>query len=294
MPHAPHFQNLPEKEDRPSARWPQWAAARQLDDALCAAAYEAAPPPCRAAIKTGLALACAHFGQGAQSRTEAVRDAQRGFWRRGISHAAPWAVVAFTPDYAAAARLAAACVPALLAGVPLVGAACVAEAPQTCSPHPAALVSLELSGVEDVFVLDLTDLCRLLEECQPGPGRLVLLHKGELDAAARAAETLGLPCWQERRAPLLGLSVPEAFDLDLLAFAQGAALEAALEPTDRRPPDALYLTPGAALGHCRERRSGPFPYSGAPALTPGCEGFWLHPGLDPDFFRVRRQAFGLL
>ena len=115
-----------------------------------------------------------------------------------------------------------------------------------------------------------------------------------LDAVARAAAALGLPCWQERRDPLLGLPQPDAFDLELLAFAQGSALEAALEPVDRRPPDALYLSPGAARSHCRERRGGPFPCSGAPALTPGCEGFWLHPGLDPDFFRVRRQAFGLL
>ena len=184
--------------------------------------------------------------------------------------------------------------PAQLAGVPLVGAVCVTDAPEQCAPHPAALVSLELSGVEDVFALDQAGICRLLEECQPGPGRLVLLHHGELDAVARAAAALGLPCWQERRDPLLGLPQPDAFDLELLAFAQGSALEAALEPVDRRPPDALYLSPGAARSHWRERRGGPFPCSGAPALTPGCEGFWLHPGLDPDFFRVRRQAFGLL
>ena len=29
-------------------------------------------------------------------------------------------------------------------------------------------------------------------------------------------------------------------------------------------------------------------------LTPGCEAFWLHPGLTPDFFRCRRRAFSLL
>ncbi|MFC4677851.1 hypothetical protein [Desulfovibrio legallii] len=292
MPHTTQSRNFPEQDA--VARWPRWVAAARLDDALSAAAYEAVPAPCRAAVKTGLALACAHFGEGTESRVESVRNARLGFWRRRISHAAPWAVLAFTPDYAAAARLAAACVPAQLAGVPLVGAVCVTDAPEQCAPHPAALVSLELSGVEDVFALDQAGICRLLEECQPGPGRLVLLHRGELDAVARAAAALGLPCWQERRDPLLGLPQPDAFDLELLAFAQGSALEAALEPVDRRPPDALYLSPGAARSHCRERRGGPFPCSGAPALTPGCEGFWLHPGLDPDFFRVRRQAFGLL
>ena len=29
-------------------------------------------------------------------------------------------------------------------------------------------------------------------------------------------------------------------------------------------------------------------------LAPGCEAFWLHPGLTPDFFRCRRRAFSLL
>ena len=233
MPHTTQSRNFPEQDA--VARWPRWVAAARLDDALSAAAYEAVPAPCRAAVKTGLALACAHFGEGTESRVESVRNARLGFWRRRISHAAPWAVLAFTPDYAAAARLAAACVPAQLAGVPLVGAVCVTDAPEQCAPHPAALVSLELSGVEDVFALDQAGICRLLEECQPGPGRLVLLHRGELDAVARAAAALGLPCWQERRDPLLGLPQPDAFDLELLAFAQGSALEAALEPVDRRP-----------------------------------------------------------
>jgi hypothetical protein len=56
-------------------------------------------------------------------------------------------------------------------------------------------------GWKNVFVLDLTDLCRCWRNVsRPG---LVLLHKGELDAAA-ARPKPGLPCWQERRA-LAGL-----------------------------------------------------------------------------------------
>ena len=145
-----------------------------------------------------------------------------------------------------------------------------------------------------VFPMDSAGLCTLLEETQPGPGRLVLLHRGELDGVAGAARALELPCYEERRSPVLCLPKPEAFDLETLAFAQAEALDAALDTSLRLTPDATYLAPVAALGHCRERRTGPFPYSGAPAFTPGCEGFWLHPGLTPDFFRVQRQAFGLL
>ena len=269
--------------------WPQWAEAARLDDALAAAAYEATPAHLRAAVKTGLALAHMHFGESTTSQRNEVRNAHLGFWRRSIAHPAPWAVVAFTPAYAAAARLAAACMPAQLGGVPLVGAVCVGG-----TPSNNALVTLELAGVEDIFVMDSAGLCTLLEETQPGPGRLVLLHRGELDAVAGAARALELPCYEERRSPILCLPKPDTFDLEALAFAQAEALAGALDAPLHLTPDATYLAPVAALGHCRERRTGPFPHSSAPAITPGCEGFWLHPGLTPDFFRVQRQAFGLL
>ena len=269
--------------------WPQWAEAARLDDALAAAAYEATPAHLRAAVKTGLALAHMHFGESTTSQRNEVRNAHLGFWRRSIAHPAPWAVVAFTPAYAAAARLAAACMPALLGGVPLLGAVCVGG-----TPSSNALVTLELAGVEDIFVMDSAGLCTLLEETQPGPGRLVLLHRGELDAMTGAARALELPCYEERRSPILCLPKPDAFDLEALAFAQAEALEGALDAPQHLTPDATYLAPVAALGHCRERRTGPVPHNSAPAITPGCEGFWLHPGLTPDFFRVQRQAFGLL
>ena len=89
-----------------------------------------------------------HFGESTASQRSEVRNTHLGFWRRAISHPAPWAVIAFTPAYAAAARLAAACIPALLGGVPLVGAVCVGGA-----PAGNALVTLELTGVEDIFVM---------------------------------------------------------------------------------------------------------------------------------------------
>ena len=272
-----------------TARWPEWAEEARLDDELTAKAYEATPPSCRAALKTGLALAHMHFGQSHGCLREERRDGHLGFWRHRASFPAPWAVLAFTPEYAAAARLTAACAPALLANVPLVGAVCVGG-----TPHGAALVSLELSGVEDIFCLDKAGLCALLEESQPGPGRLVLLHKGELDSVAHTARVLGLPCYEERRAPALILPEPEAFDLDILSFAQGDALEQALEPARPALPSAIYLRPEAARGHCRAHRHGPFRYTGSLALSPGCEGFWLHEDLTPDFFTVSRQAFGPL
>ena len=68
----------------------------------------------------------------------------------------------------------------------------------------------------------------------------------------------------------------------------------ALEPARPALPSAIYLRPEAARGHCRAHRHGPFRYTGSLALSPGCEGFWLHEDLTPDFFTVSRQAFGPL
>ena len=305
------------------ASWPQWVEEARLNDGLAAQAYEDTPAQWRAAIKTGLALAHMHFGSDPGRMWDMRSDGHLGFWRRSESHAAPWAIVAFTPAYAAAARLAAACIPAILAGVPLIGAVCVGG-----QPHRSALVSLELSGVEDIFVLDSPGLHRLLEESRPG-GRLVLLHAGELAPTMELARSMGLPCWQEHHSPTLALVEAHPplngqnpaddgnrIDLEALYFAQAEALDAAASvaapsvtapmstdgpsgattPIARhaQPPDALYLTSGdqeqADLLHGKAFSTG----GPGLTLTPGCEGFWLHPGLTPDFFRAHCLTFGML
>ncbi|MDR1855592.1 MAG: hypothetical protein LBR22_00295 [Desulfovibrio sp.] len=268
------------------SRWPEWAEAMRVDDGLVAEAYDATPAGCRAALKTGLALAFLHFGQQPKRVLEERTEPELGFWRHVADDPAPWAMVAFPCDYTAAARIAAACVPALLAGVPLVGAASIGGPPST-----QALAALELSGVEDILQLDVAGLCALLEEAQPGNGRLVLLHAGELESCAHAARILNLPCHQERRPPILAIPDPAAFDLEALGFAHGAALTPALEPAHPVAPDAVFIAEAGAKTLCRASRHGPHDTARL-ALCPGTEGFWLHQGLGPAFFRTRRRAFG--
>ncbi|SFW24191.1 MULTISPECIES: hypothetical protein [Desulfovibrio] len=325
-------------------QWPQWMEDARLDDSLAATAYEETPPSWRAAIKTGLALAHMHFGSSAGHGCETQNNDRLGFWREHENHAAAWTVIAFPPSYAAAARLAAACISPILADVPLVGAVCIGG-----TPHSSALVSLELSGVEDIFVLDVHALHALLEQCGPGPGRLLLLHTGELELTAAFARTLGLPCWEEAHPPTLILPPAEpgeisgtctearAFDPKVLAFAQAGANFVQSAPTVHPPfsenagqdtpphgasalhapaqdvflpnaterllpaagmipskPDAQYVSSGHARHAACCRKDGALPCAPLLTLTPGCEGFWLHPGLTPDFFRVHSLAFGLL
>lgn len=256
------------------ASWPAWLEEARVDDGLAASAYEATPPRFRAALKTGLALAHFHFGESVTRVDDTARHDRLGFARVRTRVPAPWALIVFSPAYAAAARLAAACAAALLAGVPRVGAVCLGGEPQA-----AALVSLELSGVEDIFRLDAGRFAALLDALAavPGPqGRVVLLHGGELEALAPAIRQRGIPCHEERRPPRLRVEEAAPVDRELLAFAHGAAVDAALTAT---PADAVFRADAGAAPD-------------APlTLCPGCEGFWLHPDLEPRFFTVSRQAF---
>ena len=267
----------------PETPWPRWLEACRVDDGVVAAAYEATPASFRAALKAGLALAHFHFGEAATCRDDSVRNMRLGFLRMRRRQPAPWTLMVLSPAYAAAARLTAACAAALLAGVPHVAAVFPGGA-----PRPAALVSLELSGVEDIYEPDAGDVAALLAEMAalPGPcGRVILLHGGELADLARFVRQRHIPCYEEDRAPRLRVEEDAGIDLELLAFAQGGktALEAALAAEG--PPDAVYGSPQTATAPAPKARL---------TLGAGCEGFWLHPGLVPEFFTVCRQGFTTL
>ncbi len=266
------------------AHWPEWTEAYRPDDNQIASAYESIVPQLRAVIKTGLALAHMYFGEVTETRCETVRNHHLGFWRATHMRSVPWAIVAFTARYAAAARLAAACVAAQLGGVPLVGAVCVGG-----TPTKEALVSLELSGVEDIFVLNAAQLDALLATMVPAPGRLVLLHTGELDMIADTFRAQGMLCFEERRMPLLAMPEPNLFDSTAISFAQAEAYASIRQKVMPEKADAVYLSPKKAYAVCMEGASAP-----PLLLTPGCEGFWLHPGLTPSSFHVQTTAFGVL
>ena len=263
-------------------QWPLWTEDLRLDDALADNAYETTPPSWRAAIKTGLALAHLHFGQHTGKRWSATDETQAGFWARDCEMPAPWVIIAFTPAYDAAARLAAACIPAILAGVPLIAAVCVDGTPQK-----SVLVSLELTGIEDIFLLDQKALCTLLQEMLPHTGRLVALHTGELRPVLQVAQHIGLRCFEENHPPALSLPQPECFDPELLAFAHGKT--ALTTSHNNQQPEAVYLPNPAEACEATPFQT----HEAFLTIMPGCEGFWLHHSLTPQFFRLHHHAFAL-
>ncbi|MBQ3059898.1 MAG: hypothetical protein IJD16_06260 [Desulfovibrio sp.] len=262
-----------------SVPWPDSLEKIRIDDNSLAAAYDATPAPWRAALKCGLAMTHMHFGTSPGRMKTARHDPHLGFWQQESREPVPWALIIFSPAYRAPARLAAACIPALLAGTPRLGAVCVGGPPST-----AALVCLELCGVEDIFVLDSSKVVCLPDILRAFPhnGRLILLHQGELAPLVTVARELHLPCFEEWRPPCLILRDATNFDTEILAFAHGFSVREQAEDADSLPADAVYASTTKNSQNSRL------------LLTPGCEAFWLHQGLTPSFFTLSRHAFGLL
>ena len=251
---------------------PPWLVEYLISDDELAQAYEDAAPKLRALCKHTLAVLHAFFGEAPDWEERRLTRSAHGFHTRTCTKPADWALVIIDADYASAPRLLAALTPALLARVPLVLCAC------TPPTRPELLCALELAGQEQIYALDAAqslDLLRSLN-AQPGHGRLVLLHRGTLAGLRAVADDAELPCWEERRAPVLRICDAKP-DAALIHLAHPDAAR-----TEDAAPDAVYCSgPGAVH------------FQAPLILPPGMEGCWLHPTLTPDFFRVRFLMFRL-
>ncbi len=263
--------------------WPQWLDRYRVQDAALGSAYAHTPASCRAALKSGIALAFFHFGQSQGLLHSLRRDQHLGYLRKASKSPAPWAVIAFPASYSAAARLTCACICAQLADVRLIGAFCIGG-----QPSPQALVSLELAGIEDIFALEDKEVVRLLSTIPEAPrGRLALLDAEKMPAIREQAYTLRIPVFEERQEPELFFADADAFQPEILRFCQGEAAATALrnDPHKISFLDAIYAKDATAEPENTNVRL---------TLSPGCEGFWLFQGLDPDFFCENRLEFAPL
>ncbi|MCR5259383.1 MAG: hypothetical protein K6E40_14645 [Desulfovibrio sp.] len=271
---------------------PDWVENARINDDLRADAYEAAPPYRRALLKTGMALAHAQFGVADDETRTLFHDGHAGFLRGIASRPADWCMIFFGPGHKAAARMTAACVQPRLCGVRQVYAVCLGGLPSA-----EAMLSFELSGVEDVYSLDEKKACAFAKALR-GAGRLLFLKDGDEGTPLPVTPAM-LPhirSWQEGALPVLFLRDPDVFNRSDLAFAQGAAPFT----EDEGAADAIYLSKENAIAAFRDG----FPPNlsqtargelspEALLLTPGCEGFWAYPDLKPDFFTCVMRAYAL-
>lgn len=247
-------------------RWPETLTAHRVEDAALSAAHESAPAAGLAAIKQCLALLHSLMGEDADETLLARIDAARGFRMRERIVPAPWACFFVGAGYAAPVRLAAALMPAILARTPLLAAVCVS------APSPAVLAALELAGVEDIFRVDDAAPWPARLSAGMGPGRVALLHGGDLAPAAEAARGAGLAVWEETRPPRLHMEEEAEPFRDIIDFCHPDAVHT---PSG---PDAVF---GGEGGSPDVREAAPL------IIHPRMAGFWRHAGLGPDFFRER-------
>ena len=228
--------------------------ACRVPDERLAGAYEGTSAPYRSWIKTTLALAEAVF-PALPSRSETkIENGAAGFGFARTETPAPWAVLLIGEGYASAVRLAAAIMPARLAGVePII-------AVWTGRPDaaPSALfAALEPTGVEQVFAIP--DPAPLLRELS-GQGRVLAFGATDVPSPH--------PCWRDRAPRIAADALP---DETLIRWAH---------------PDALPADDGTDVVYEGQFVIGD---AGEPlVLGRGLEGCWLHADLTPGFFMNTR------
>lgn len=180
-----------------------WLQNHSLDDGICAGAYEAAGALARSTLKLCIARLHAFWGEAPLASVTSLSYAQ-GFSLVRDRTPVPYALILCPVSHAHPAQLLAACLPAILANVPLIipclvveGAQRVlAKGAQSFLPESAnaLLAALELAGLEQTAVAGEAEVleCIALLHQDLGPGRIAVLGEpGFGDAFALAAYRLG-------------------------------------------------------------------------------------------------------
>ena len=166
--------------------------ACRVPDEWLAGAYEETSAEHRSWIKTTLALAGATYPAPPSRLSITSENAAAGFGFARTRETAPWAVLLIGEGYASAVRLAAAIMPARLAGVEPVFA--VWTGAETA---PSGLfAALELTGVEQVFAM--RDPAPLLREL-PGRGRILRFGKVPVPSGVTEPRASNAPPCPTRR-----------------------------------------------------------------------------------------------
>ena len=282
-----------------SSPFARWLDSPLLDDGIFAAAYDAVTAQQRACCKTLIARLHACLGEETLQDDTRYLSLRQGFKLAALRQPAQWALVLWDAQCPSPARILAALMPAILAGVPHILACQVATGGAGAVPPPV-LAALELAGQETAASIDAQETMRLLNTlaATKEPGRIALLGSAPWVAEALAvARDHAIPAWSA--APPRIALCPSAFvappehkdnanfcapDYGMLRFAQ---------------PDAELVVLSEAKAEKKQEYS--CVISGLPrlkywlshsplVLTPGHEWFWRWPDLDREFFMERRYG----
>ncbi len=182
--------------------FPDELEAERLGDEVLARAYEAVSPQIRARLKTTQSLLMALFGKKMEHEEQVLFSMTTGYKVRTKREPAPWALFYIRNGCCGAARLAAAVMAARLSGVDAV----VVVFSDQGDIAPENLVSLELCGVEDIFVLS-DEAAEIMLKALARNGRGRLVGAGMPEPFSRVAREAGFPCHELPCSPRIQLDV---------------------------------------------------------------------------------------
>jgi len=255
-------------------------------DAAFAAAYDTCTAEERAAVKTAIARTAAACG-GAEDVSHQTRVRMRqGFSLYKVSRPASWTVILLDSTQASPARMLAALVPAILAGVPDI---VVCRVVQDGTPFPQGLLAaLELAGQELVMECGPKEALSLVAHCckTDTHGRLVLLGQDDIfgDVAHIAAE------WD---APLLRYGAAIRIGIAASSFAapvSDAILRFAHPDADLTRVDVDIAQDAFSAVFCAETAVQQYLGMTSLVLSPGNEAYWIWRGLSRSFFTETIQG----
>ncbi len=264
--------------------WQKILEPYAIDDDTRAMAYEHASPQQRQMLKTAIAYHALQ-GEGPSTSSCVLEYKAKGFWQRTHCAPAPTLFILCGEEYVSPARLVAAVMPALLAGV---GQCIFVHVSGGKSLAPALLVALELLGLEEAYALSgleqAKDFIQSLaaDTAHIHNQRLLLLHQEQSLASLRhSIQALHMPYFEDKSPPYIFVAptIDQAMR-ENIAFAQPDAYPVS-NPFDfahayygvERPsqkPLAQSITQGTALYQQH--------------YTQNMEACWHMNGLDKNFF----------
>ncbi len=264
-----------------SSPWTTLLAPYTIEDTIRAQAYEHAGNQERQMLKTAIAYH-ALDGESPSVQSSVLEYKNKGFWQRKHSAPAPTLFILCGAEYSSPARLIAATMPALLAGVSRTVFI------QIGTPCPALLLALELLGIEEAYALpDLIFALEFLRQLDKSElpchnQRLLLLHPAQSLLSLRPMlEDLHMPFYEEARPPRIFMAptVGESMAQNI-GYAQPDAVQTA-NPFDFAHayygvdrPSQNVLAQAVCQGTARYDQH----------LTQGMEACWHMWGLSKDFF----------
>ncbi|MBQ7586111.1 MAG: hypothetical protein IJU40_07680 [Desulfovibrionaceae bacterium] len=247
------------------------------------AAYEHISPKFRTILKQALAWHSWSFKILYPSLTPshhlnrlsyALESENQGLGYKITRRPLDWLTLVIEADYKATARLTAAAILPLLCGIKNIYAVFLEDL-----PPEAALLSLELTGLEESLIMPKNSLEAFLNSL-PGNGGILALTNSLPTSCAKWL------LFQESAPPRICLHYPELFDTKLLHFLHGEVeFNFSLDlQTD------LLITSKAEAQNFKEEQS----YQRLLLVTPGCEGYWRYINLNPQIFCQEQETLFLL